>query len=182
MPIIYPDNIKVARMTAVKTALGVDGKLEVGTTGMTEIISEVPLGDGGSISTDAIWSLTSAPASDPAANVSARASEARIRSALNEDVVTGLTVGLKADAAPAWAGATSYSLGAFVTNGTNQYKCITAGISATTGGPTGTGGAIVDGTVTWEYCAAANADIQVSNVDVTLGEAFEVTIAKITHA
>lgn len=182
MPIIYPDNIKVARMTAVKTALGVDGKLEVGTTGMTEIISEVPLGAGGSISTDAIWTIISATASDPAANVSARASEARLRSAVNEDVITGLTVGLKASAAPAWAGTTAYLLGDFVTNGIHQYKCTVAGTSAASGGPTGQGGTITDGTVTWEYCAIANADIQVSNVDATLGEAFELTIAQITHA
>jgi hypothetical protein len=182
MPIIYPDNVKSARMTAVKTALGTDGKLEVGSTGMTVLIAEVPLGTGGTVSSAGVWTLVASAVSDPAANATARASEARLRSSVNEDVVTGLTVGLKSAAAPAWAGTTAYSLGAFVTNGANQYKCITAGTSAASGGPTGQGATITDGTVTWEYCSVANADIQVSNVDVTLGEAFQIDSASITHA
>lgn len=45
--IIYPDDIKAARMSAVKNALGVDGKLEIGTTGMSTLIATVLLGSGG---------------------------------------------------------------------------------------------------------------------------------------
>lgn len=57
--------------------------------------------------------------------------------------------------APAWAGATAYSVGAEVTNdGGKPYVCITAGTSAGTGGPTGTGADITDGTVHWRYAQA----------------------------
>lgn len=181
MAVVYPDDIKAARMSAVKNALGADGKLEIGTTGMATLIATVPLGAGGTVS-GAVWTLLSASASDPSADTTARANEARLRSSVNVDVVTGLTVGLTATAAPAWAGSTAYALGDFVTNGANQYKCTTAGTSAASGGPTGTGSGITDGTAAWEYCCVANADIQVNNIDVTLGEAFQIDSATITHA
>jgi hypothetical protein len=39
-------------------------------------------------------------------------------------------------------------------NGTNVYQCTTGGISAGTGGPTGTGSGITDGTVVWKFIGA----------------------------
>lgn len=36
-------------------------------------------------------------------------------------------------------------------NGTNLYQCITSGLSAGSGGPTGTGSNIIDGTVHWKF-------------------------------
>ncbi|WP_199615562.1 GDSL-type esterase/lipase family protein [Paenibacillus alkalitolerans] len=50
-----------------------------------------------------------------------------------------------------WAASTAYSLNQTVTNVGNVYKCTTAGTSATSGGPTGTGTGIVDGTAIWAY-------------------------------
>jgi hypothetical protein len=56
--------------------------------------------------------------------------------------------------APAWVGSTAYVVGALVLNDTNKiYECVTAGTSASSGGPTGTGSAITDGTVVWNYLA-----------------------------
>jgi hypothetical protein len=53
---------------------------------------------------------------------------------------------------PAWATSTAYAVGALVSANGNLYLCTTAGTSASTGsGPTGTGSAITDGTVTWAY-------------------------------
>jgi len=54
-------------------------------------------------------------------------------------------------AGAAWAFSTAYFVGDRVVNGGNVYKCTAKGGSATTGGPTGTGSAITDGTVTWAY-------------------------------
>jgi len=60
--------------------------------------------------------------------------------------------------APAWISSTAYSVGDTVTNGGNVYVCIAAGTSAGSGGPTGNGATgIVDGTVTWQFTAAATA-------------------------
>jgi hypothetical protein len=54
-----------------------------------------------------------------------------------------------------WAPSTAYALREVVTNddaGTDRdYICVTAGTSAGSGGPTGTGTGITDGTVTWDY-------------------------------
>ena len=53
------------------------------------------------------------------------------------------------------------------TNGGNLYICTTAGTTASSGGPTGTGSAITDGTVTWSYVQAGNASIVLNNAAVT---------------
>lgn len=54
--------------------------------------------------------------------------------------------------APAWVNSTAYTVGVLVLNDTNKiYECVTAGTSAGSGGPTGTGSAITDGTVVWNY-------------------------------
>ena len=54
--------------------------------------------------------------------------------------------------APAWAPSTAYVVGAVALNDTDKiYACVTAGTSAGSGGPTGTGTAITDGTAVWDY-------------------------------
>jgi hypothetical protein len=53
----------------------------------------------------------------------------------------------------AWLASTSYSVGARRFNGTNVYVCVAAGTSAASGGPTGTGAAITDGTAVWDFVA-----------------------------
>jgi hypothetical protein len=51
----------------------------------------------------------------------------------------------------AWLPATSYGLGAQVSNGGLSYQCTTAGTSAASGGPSGTGATITDGTAVWKF-------------------------------
>ncbi len=51
----------------------------------------------------------------------------------------------------AWTASTAYTVGETVSNGGNNYICTTAGTSATSGGPTGTGTGITDGTAVWSY-------------------------------
>lgn len=53
-----------------------------------------------------------------------------------------------------WAALTTYTAGVCVVNGGNCYECMVGGTSAASGGPTGTGTAIVDGTVTWQFLSA----------------------------
>ena len=53
--------------------------------------------------------------------------------------------------APAWQASTTYAVGNQVGNGGAIYRCITAGTSAASGGPSGIGSSISDGTVTWTY-------------------------------
>ena len=58
-------------------------------------------------------------------------------------------------AAPLWYGNTSYSQQDIRRNGDNVYAVTTSGVSAASGGPTGTGSSIVDGTVVWKYISPA---------------------------
>lgn len=95
MAITYPTAVKTARLQAVLDALGTDGKLEIGTTGMASILATIPLGTGGSV-TGLVWTILAAPASDTAADNTGTAAAARIRTSGNADIVTGLTVGLSA--------------------------------------------------------------------------------------
>lgn len=67
---------------------------------------------------------------------------------------TALAQWVSADTVPVvtvWAALTPYGLGSRVTNGGNLYQCVTAGSSASSGGPSGTGSNIADGSVTWSF-------------------------------
>ncbi len=54
-------------------------------------------------------------------------------------------------AATAWAGTTAYVVGDIRTNASRIYRCITAGTSAGSGGPTTTAADITDNTAHWRY-------------------------------
>lgn len=49
----------------------------------------------------------------------------------------------------AWQPSTVYAVGQVVLNGSTYYQCVVAGVSAASGGPTGTGAAIYDNSITW---------------------------------
>jgi hypothetical protein len=77
----------------------------------------------------------------------------------------------------AWAPLTVYSVGSitqagsFVANGGNTYVCIIPGTSAGSGGPTGTGSDITDGTCHWAYVSANTAPTLLVSFGTTSGEA-----------
>jgi len=65
---------------------------------------------------------------------------------------------------PAWASATAYKIGQVVTNDTlKMYRCITAGTSAGSGGPTGTNSNITDNTAHWAYVSSFGNGVRVTN-------------------
>lgn len=68
--------------------------------------------------------------------------------------------------AAAWTGNTAYAVNAQVINNiANIYICTVAGTSAASGGPTGTGSGIVDGSVTWNWVSNVIAsEKQIMNV------------------
>jgi len=64
--------------------------------------------------------------------------------------------------APNWTASTSYpTSGTQVTNGSNVYTLVTPGTSASSGGPTGTGTGITDGTCVWNFFSATLAYVQI---------------------
>ena len=64
----------------------------------------------------------------------------------------------------AWAGSTAYQLNQHVSNGGNVYICTTAGTSAGSGGPTGTGTGITDGSCVWSYVGPAEMVLDNTNL------------------
>lgn len=186
MSVIYTTAVKNARMDAVADAIDFHtgpGTLQLGTSGMATVLADIVLNDPcASGASGGVLTFSGFPKSDTNANATGKALSARIRDNNGGDVVTGLDVGLNSTAAPAWAASTAYTAGVYRTNGANQYKCITGGTSASSGGPTGTGTGITDGTVTWDWYAKANADLQLDSLELTAGQTFTVNNASIAHA
>lgn len=185
MGVTYTAAVKSARMTVVRDQIDAGsgpGVLQIGTSTMGTLLAEITLNDPcGTISGD-VLTLSSFPKSDSSANNSGKALSARVRDSNSNDCITGLDVGLNSTAAPAWAGSTSYSAGVYRTNGANQYKCVIGGTSASSGGPTGTGTGITDGSVTWDWYAKANADIQLDSLEITATQQVTINSAAFTHA
>jgi hypothetical protein len=63
----------------------------------------------------------------------------------------GYFLGNEIDANAQWTGSTAYDLRQIISNQGNLYECTTAGTSAASGGPTGTGDDIQDGTCVWVW-------------------------------
>lgn len=71
-----------------------------------------------------------------------------------------------------WTASTPYQLDDHVANGGNVYICTTAGTSAGSGGPTGTGSGITDGTAVWAYVGPV--DMTVNNINFAATQSFTV--------
>lgn len=50
-----------------------------------------------------------------------------------------------------WQASTYFALNETVINDSKRYRCVTAGVTASSGGPTGTGSGITDGAAAWDY-------------------------------
>ena len=72
------------------------------------------------------------------------------------NAATGAACSVYYDAEP-WVASTDYEVGDKVVNGAKVYQCDTAGTSAGSGGPTGTGADISDNSARWDYVAAQDA-------------------------
>ena len=96
MPVNYTTAVKNSRMSAVVTAIGTSGVLEIGTTGMGTILATVPLANPAGTVSGGVLTFTM-PQTDASADGSGTAAAARIRTSTGgTDIVTGLTVGLSA--------------------------------------------------------------------------------------
>lgn len=183
MTVTYTTAVKNARLDAVISQIGATGVLELCSAAYAAVLATIALDNPAGTTSGGVLTFSGFPKTDSSADNSGKAVLARIRTASGgTDKVTGLTVGLGATAAPAWVGSTAYTAGQYRTNGANQYKCVTGGTAASSGGPTGTGTGITDGTVTWDYYAPANADVQLDSLEITAGQQVTLSSAAITHA
>lgn len=94
MAVVYPNAVKQARLTAVATAIGATGVLEIGTAGMAAVLATITLNATAGTAVNDVLTLSGFPKSDTSADATGTAAAARIRTApAGTDIVTGLTVG-----------------------------------------------------------------------------------------
>lgn len=96
MAIVYTTPVKNARLDAVVAQIGASGKLEIGTAGMATVLATITLDATAGTSSGGVLTFSGFPKSDTAADATGTAAEARIRTSVNTDIITGLTVGLSA--------------------------------------------------------------------------------------
>lgn len=77
-----------------------------------------------------------------------------------------------------WAASTAYILNQQVHNGGNVYKATTAGTSASSGGPTGTGTGITDGSAVWSYVGTL--DMALDNTNLATSQNVTITSKTLT--
>lgn len=137
-------------LQAVYAARDPDGAEGAALIELGAITGTVPVTPSPSVVTETLTGTTGTPI--PTGNVVAV-------------VTTGVTFVTQADvtiaAATAWAGTTGYVAGDRRKNGSNVYRCATGGTSAGSGGPTGTGTGISDGSCTWDFLGAGDGFVDV---------------------
>lgn len=67
-----------------------------------------------------------------------------------------------------WAASTAFVVDQRVIRNGNVYRCTTAGTTAASGGPSGTGTGITDGSAVWAYVGAA--DMEINNTNIAVGQ------------
>lgn len=92
----------------------------------------------------------------------------------------GNTAHIQGPVSQNWAGSTPYSVGQQVNNGGNVYVCTVAGISASSGGPSGTGTGISDGACTWNYVQSADGGMVLNNTSIAVSQSVTITGFTIT--
>lgn len=93
MSVTYTTAVKNARLSAVVTAIGTTGVLEIGTTGMGTVLATIALANPAGTVSAGVLTFTM-PQSDASADATGTAAAARIRTASGgTDIITGLTVG-----------------------------------------------------------------------------------------
>lgn len=97
MAVTYTTAVKNSRLSAVITAIGGTGVLEIGTTAMGTVLATITLNATAGTAASGILTFSGFPKSDTSADATGTAAAARIRTATGgTDIVTGLTVGLSA--------------------------------------------------------------------------------------
>lgn len=168
--------VRNARLDAIETQIGVSALLRIYTGAMPAncaaaatgtLLAECALpvdymaaASGGSKAKSGTWQDTSADNSGYAGYYRFYDS-------------TGVTCGIQDLVSQAWAASTAYALNQQTNNGGNVYRVTTAGTSASSGGPTGTGNGITDGTVVWNYVGPVG--MTVDNTNFAAGQGFLVT-------
>ena len=93
---------------------------------------------------------------------------------------SGGTCSMQGPAAMDWPASSPVYLNQQVLNNGNVYKCITAGTTASSGGPSGTGTDITDGTAHWAYVDVSTGAIVLTNDNIANGQSISITTFTLT--
>lgn len=170
MTVTTANSVKNARLDAISATWGATPKLRLysGTppagasaalSGNTSLVEVTPAPAAAANGTKDMLGGTKTGAGTAGAGSGTFATFYRVYSS---DGATCFEQGLVAQT---WAASTAYAVGQQVGNGGNVYRCTGAGSSASSGGPTGTGTGITDGTATWAY-VGPGPDMTIDNSSV----------------
>lgn len=176
--------VRNAMLDAVETAIGASALLKI--FGGAAMPANVGTADAGTVlatmSLPADWMANAASGTkdksgtwqDASADASGYARYFRIYNS------AGTTCHYQALCSQAWQASTAYALNQHVSNGGNVYICTTAGTSASSGGPSGTGTGITDGTAVWSYVGVA--DMVLDNTNIAAAQPVTVNSYTMTAA
>jgi hypothetical protein len=169
-------SVRNAMLDAIETTIGTSAKLEVFTGAIPANCATADSGTKlASATLPSDWMAAAASGQkglsgtwqDSSADASGYAGYYRIKDS------AGTTCHEQGLVSQTWQAATAYALNQQVDNGGNVYKCTTAGTSAGSGGPTGTGSGITDNTAVWQYLGTK--DMGIDNTNFATGQNFTVT-------
>lgn len=175
--------VRNARLDAVETAIGTGAILKIrtgsapanaATSDTGTVLATINLAsDWMAAASAGSKAMSGLPVSDSAADATGFAGHFRIYAS------DGVTCHWQGTVGQTWTASTVYALGQQVINDSGKvYKCTTAGTSASSGGPTGTGSGITDGTAVWQYVDTV--DMILDNTSLVAGQQFSVTSATFT--
>lgn len=162
--------VRNARLDAIETAIGASAILKIRTGAVPANCGAADSGTVlATIALPADWMASAAAGSkamtgtwqDSSADASGLAAHYRIYAS------DGVTCHLQGLVSQPWAGSAAFALNQQVHNGGNVYKCTTAGTSAASGGPSGTGSGITDGSAVWTYVGTQDMGLDNTNIAVT---------------
>lgn len=183
MPMQFSTTLRNNRLSQIATLLA-SGSIAVRTgappanaaaANSGTLLASVPLGaspfntpSGGSMSLAATVSDTSIDASGYPGHYRAYAAD-------------GTTCHVQGIAAITWKASANFPAGAHCINDSNKvYRCTTGGVSASSGGPTGTGGTITDGSAVWAFVQDGLDGVLALEADLTFGQTLNITGFAIT--
>lgn len=175
------DAVRTAKQTAIETTIGTAPILKLFATAKP---TNCAAADNGtaicSITLPADWATEATGVLTKSGTWSGTASAAGLARHWRLYNSAGTTCHWQGLVSEPWAASKAYLLNQQVHNGGNVYVCTTAGTSAASGGPTGTGTGITDGTAVWSYVGPL--DMALDNTSLNASQAVSVSTFTNTDA
>lgn len=162
----FSTTVRNARLDAIETAIGASPTMRI--LGGAAMPANPAAADAGTVLVETTlpsdWMAAAASGSKAKAGTWEDTSANATGLARYYRIYAGATCHIQGLCSQAWAASTPYILNQQVNNNGNVYICTTAGTSASSGGPSGTGTGITDGSAVWDYVGPA--EMVLANVSI----------------